>query len=149
MGNIILPMVKTFNFIKDLEGNIYCRLRPSSVEGVGVFAIRDIPKGTNPFQGCREVTGGSIPLRELMTQKTISEEVKQLVKDLYVVENGMVFFPHHSLNDVDIGFFVNHSDTPNLEVLKGGEEFIANRDIEKGEELFADYGTYGDRQNKF
>ena len=27
----------------------YCRLQPSSIHGIGVFAIRDIPRRTNPF----------------------------------------------------------------------------------------------------
>jgi len=34
--------------LKRLE-KVYCRLAPSSVHGVGIFAIKDIPKGINPF----------------------------------------------------------------------------------------------------
>jgi len=36
--------------IKNLENDIYCRIKPSKKHGVGVFAIRDIPKGINPFK---------------------------------------------------------------------------------------------------
>ena len=28
---------------------VYCKLAPSPIHGVGIFAIKDIPKGTNPF----------------------------------------------------------------------------------------------------
>lgn len=31
--------------------NIYTRLAPSKIHGVGVFAIKDIPKGKNVFSG--------------------------------------------------------------------------------------------------
>ena len=29
----------------------YCRIKPSKLHNVGVFAIRDIPKGIKPFPG--------------------------------------------------------------------------------------------------
>ena len=28
---------------------VYCRLAPSKVHGIGIFAIKEIPEGTNPF----------------------------------------------------------------------------------------------------
>ena len=36
--------------LEHLKNNIYCRLKPSKIHGVGVFAIRNIPKNTNPFK---------------------------------------------------------------------------------------------------
>ena len=36
------------DILKNLE-NTYCRIRTSKINGVGVFAIKDIPKGINPF----------------------------------------------------------------------------------------------------
>ena len=33
--------------IKNIEIDIYCRIKPSKKHGVGVFAIRDIPKSIN------------------------------------------------------------------------------------------------------
>ena len=130
------------DFIEDLEDNIYCRLQPSSVHGVGVFAIRDIPKGINMFGGCKKVRWSKVPLKKVFSKNTISDGVKELVKDLYVIDDDMVYFPDHGLNDVNISYFVNNSDNPNVNAIAGGEEFIANRDIKKGEELFVDYRTY-------
>ena len=34
--------------LKHLRENVYCRLAPSTVHGVGVFAVRDIPAGVDP-----------------------------------------------------------------------------------------------------
>lgn len=132
------------NFTKDLENNIYCRLQPSNVHGVGVFAIRDIPKDVDPFNGCRKVKWFKIPRREIMSNDKISDEVKKLAAELYAIKDGFLYFPSHSLNDVNISYFINHSDSPNLEVVREGEDFITKRYVEKGEELFADYRTYTD-----
>ncbi len=36
--------------IKHLKNDVYCRLGVSKISGIGVIAIKDIPKGTNPFR---------------------------------------------------------------------------------------------------
>ena len=38
--------------LKELGTNTYLMLKPSPIEGIGVFAIRDIPKG------CRDISAG-------------------------------------------------------------------------------------------
>lgn len=131
-------------FIRDLEKNIYCRLLPSSVHGVGVFAIRDIPKGTDPFEGCRPILWNFIPLTKVTDNADIADGAKKLAQDLYGIENGVMHYPNHGLNDVNISYFINHADAPNVDVVEFDEEigFIANRDIHEGEELYADYRTY-------
>ena len=48
---------ESINKRKRLLGNLkntYCRLKPSNIEGVGVFAIRDIPQGVNPLPESNE-----------------------------------------------------------------------------------------------
>ena len=132
------------DLIRDLEKNIYCRLKPSPVHGIGVFAIRDIPKGTDPFGGLYNTRWKKIPLRRIMADKKISPEVKGFARAFYAVEKGTVFFPNHSLNAIDISFFLNHSDAPNVGALAGGADFVALRDIKKWEELFSDHRTYSD-----
>ena len=36
----------------NLKNNVYCRISRSKIHGVGVIAIKDIPKGINPFKKC-------------------------------------------------------------------------------------------------
>ena len=36
--------------VKHLENDIYCRIGISTIHGVGVIVIKDIPKGVNPFK---------------------------------------------------------------------------------------------------
>ncbi len=130
------------SLIKDLENNIYCRLKVSSIQGIGIFAIRDIPKGVNPFLGFRETTYIEIPIEEVILNKRIPSEVKELITDLYVVQDGKISLPDHGLNEVDISYFLNHSNSPNMEAIEEGSAFIAKRDIKNGEELTSDYNTY-------
>ena len=132
--------------IKDLEENIYCRLKPSSVHGIGVFAIRDIPKGVNPFRGCRISALRKIKREEIMSNPHIIPEVKEYVSAIYPVYDGIIYMPAHGINAVDISYFLNHSDTPNLKVQERNDDFfIAARKIKEDEELFADYNMYNDK----
>ena len=133
-------------FLADLEKNVYCRLRQSSVHGIGVFAIRDIPRDTNPFAGARVEQWSAIPLALVMDDLRIVPEVKDVVRALYVTEDNALYFPDHGLNDVNISYFLNHSIAPNIRAKEqdGEFRFITLRKIKKEEELFVDYRTYSD-----
>jgi len=132
------------SLIRDLEEDVYCRLRPSTVSGVGVFAVRDIPKGTDPFKGFSSHGFVDIDQKLVFENPKIDPAVKELVNDIYAVSDGKLSMWEGGLNGLDIGFFVNHSKNPNLAAEEGGAVFIAMRDIKKGEELFADYRGYLD-----
>lgn len=134
------------DIIKDLENNIYCRIQPSTIHGVGVFAIKNITKGTNPFITYMNIDVVAVPEKEIMENKKIPDAVKEMIRAFYVVQNGMIYCDARSLNEVNIPYFLNHSTTPNLDAKEIDDEtnFTANRDIVPGEELTADYSTYSD-----
>lgn len=118
----------------------YCRLRPSRISGVGVFAVRDIPKGINPFRGPRPPKWTKFSASEL---KGLDESIMEMIRDFYAFEkNGTVFIPSIALNGIDMSFFVNDSKKPNLVTRDDGLTFIAKRRIRKGEELTVSYSTY-------
>jgi len=131
-------------FIQDLEKNIYCRIRPSKIEGIGVFAIRYIPKNTKISKTIRKTKFIGIDPKLVFSNPRIDRAVKQMVRDFFVVWKGKLYLPNFSLNEIDISFFINHSKKPNV-IDKNGEEFFALRDIKKGEELTADYRGYCDK----
>ena len=132
-------MEKKEVILKKLE-NTYCRLQPSMISGVGVFAIRDIPQGINPFQGAQEPEWIEFNVEEL---KNLDKEILQMIDDFNVIEkDSTVLIPDCALNGMDISFFVNNSDSPNLETNDGGFTFITAGKIKKGEELTASYETY-------
>ena len=139
-------MISKKDIIKDLEKNIYCRIQPSKIQGVGVFAIIDIPKGKNPFVTYTDVETIGIPKDEIMKNKKIPKPIKEMVNAFYVIQDGKIYCDARSLNEINITYFLNHSDNPNLNVKEiGGESvFTAKRKIKKGEELTSDYLKYSD-----
>jgi SET domain-containing protein len=133
--------------ILNLLKNTYCRLKPSKIEGVGVFAIRDILKNKNPFLGIINQKWVEFKLSEL---KGIDKEVLKMVDSFFVIEKDKtVYVPERGLNGIDMSFFVNNSEKPNLKIIGDGNEsalnFITTRKIKKGEELTVSYATYDDK----
>jgi len=126
--------------LKKLEGT-YCRLKPSLLHGVGVFAIRNIPANIDPFNTIKKQEWVEFNISEL---KYLGKEILKMIDDFYVIgKNGKVWINKDALNGMDISFFVNNnSKTPNLKTINDGGKFITIRSIKKGEELTVAYYTY-------
>jgi len=143
-----LNMIREDDLIDDLIHNIYCRLRPSSIHGIGVFAIRPIPKDTNPFVTLSSATKPqediAIPVQNILKNPQIPDVVKDLVTDFYAVSGGNMYFPPKSFNELSIAYCMNHSETPNVITHDGGNTFVTARQIEAGEEVFIDYGSFSE-----
>jgi hypothetical protein len=130
------------DFIKDLETAVYCRIGVSKIHGVGVIAIRPIPKGIDPMEEARDMTFNQVSSSEVFDNANITPEVKELVKAMCPENDGVLDIPPCSLNEIGVSFYLNHSKNPNMECDDEGN-FFALRDISPGEELTVDYGTYG------
>jgi SET domain-containing protein len=130
--------------LKELK-NTYCRLQPSAIEGVGVFAIRPIPAGTNPFK-VKKQKWIKFQLAEL---RGLDKQILKMVDDFFVIEkDGSVYIPDQAINGMNISFFLNNSKKPNVETIDDGETFRTLRDIKAGEELAVAYATYDYKYNK-
>lgn len=120
--------------------NTYCRLKGSKVSGVGVFAVRDIPKGKDVFPGQINEKWHKFKVSEL---KNLDSAVMEMVQDFFVVEkNETLTIPKSGLNGMDMSFYVNHSDKPNVKTIDNGFSFVSLRKIKKGEEILVSYKTY-------
>ena len=125
--------------LKELSNNTYIMIKPSPIEGIGVFAIRDIP------MGCREMfsKAGSheewitIPKKEI---EQLPAHAKQLIETYCLYDDENYFVPEYGFKKMDLVNFLNHADTPNIISINDGEFFEAVRDIKNGEELLIDYG---------
>jgi len=129
--------------IEDLRHGVYARVMPSPIGGVGVFAIRDIPAGIDPF-GEDDIEVEKISVSEIRNDPEIPDTVKKYAEDMCVVNGGYFYVPICGLNNINPGFFPNHSATPNMKTNDAGESFITLREIKIGEELMIDYNTYND-----
>jgi len=138
----MIKVLTAEEFVNDLRNNIYCRMRPSGTHGVGVFAVRDIPAGINPFFGVPDWGWLDIPREKIMDDPAIPQGVKDMVVAYFEEEDGVFQVPPHTMNLINITYFLNHSDTPNMEVHEENDTitFITSRLIKEGEELTGSYG---------
>lgn len=121
--------------------DVWCRLAVTA-HGVGVVAIRPIPKGTDPFKRC-DPFGDVLELSQAeLDASDAPKEAKQLVRDFCALQDGVYFVPDYGIDAIDKSYFLNHSDKPNMVTKDDGEVFVTARRIKKGEELVADYGEY-------
>ncbi len=128
------------SFLASLR-EVYCRLGVTK-HGVGVIAIRKIPKGTDPFKNADPMGDVlRIPKNEF-DAFAAPEEAKAMVRDFCALQNGVYYVPNYGIDALTKFYFLNHSKRPNLTTPDKGETFLAMRAISAGEELTADYGTY-------
>ncbi len=124
--------------LKELAASTYVMIKPSQLHGIGVFAIRDIPKGTkNIFS---KGVGDWIKVSKEEVE-ALPQHSKDLIENHCLFDEDYYFIPDYGFKLVDLVIYLNHSETPNVISLNDGEEFEAIRDIASGEELLVDYGT--------
>ena len=127
---------KTIEMLK----NTYCRLNPSKISGVGVFAIRNIPAKTELFKGQINQSWQRLKMEELTG---LNQEILKMIDDFFVIEkNATVSIPESGLNGMDMSFYVNHSENPNAKTIDDGFTFVSLRKIKKGEEITVSYSDY-------
>lgn len=133
------------HLLNHLQNDIYCRIKQSKIHGVGVFAIREIPKHTNPFLNCNKCK--YVPFTEKELQK-VPNEVRKMIDDFFGKYDSELYIPDIGLNAIDISFFLNQSKKPNLEAVENKEgfadSFITLRNVKKGEELTVNYSSFSE-----
>jgi SET domain-containing protein len=117
---------------------VYARIGRSRIHGVGVLAIRDIPRGTRLFRGEDE----RVVWVRLARIRRLPVELRRLYTDFGMAWGQRIGVPR-TLNMLSVGWYLNHSARPNTRCDEDGR-FYALRRIRKGEELTADYRTFSD-----
>ena len=125
------------------HAGVYARIGRSRIHGVGVVAIRDIPARTWVFAGEDERVVW-VPRAEV---RRLPRAFRQLYEDFGMLWGERVGVPR-TLNMLSVGWYLNHSNQPNVEADEDGR-FHALRRIRKGEELTADYRTFADERLVF
>ncbi len=109
-------------------------LKVSTVSGagVGVFALHDIARG---------VWLELFP-RGYTSRKLRAGELPEALRGYCTVKpNGILAAPRR-FNRMSIGWYLNHSSSPNAEWDDELGGYVAARDIAAGEELFIDYNLF-------
>lgn len=115
-------------------------VKSSSIHNKGVFAAKDIPKGTKIIEYVGDIVSkDESELRSDMTTKKNEKDASHGA--VYIFELNKKFDI-----DGDVSWntakYINHSCDPNCEVEFIGDHIwiVSIRDIKKGEELNYDYG---------
>ncbi len=130
-----------------LQNDIYCRLGVSKIAGIGVFAIKTIPKGVNPFKILSKDNDKIIELND-DDIKNLNKNVKKIVNDFFGQGDKIKKYDvlASGPNNINISYYLNHSNEPNLDIveIEGSNYlgFVANRIIKEGEELTINYSKY-------
>lgn len=127
----------------ELAGNTWVMIKPSPIEGIGVFALQDIPKGCRSMFSNANENEQWIPISKTEVA-ILPAHAKALIENYCLYDDENYFVPDYGFKKMDLVNFLNHSDTPNLISINDGEFFEALRDIPKGEELVIDYGEIVD-----
>ncbi len=111
-----------------------CIIKVSAISGIGVFATHDIPKDTQVF----------IAPSKPRTAK-ISDIPKEFLPYCVYLNDEECLCPER-FDRMEIGWFLNHSDHPNISRNKDGTVF-AIKDIQAGEEILIDYNQLNEPQH--
>ncbi len=107
-------------------------VKPSE-HGVGVFATHEIKKGAHLRLFGDEET---FDLRVLERKRS---EVPDVFRE-YCLDRGDTLYCPHDFGRMEIGWYLNHSKTPNATRDKD-YKWYALRDIQSGEEITIDYNS--------
>lgn len=116
---------------------VYCRIKPSEIHkgGVGVFAIKDIPKGVNPFNNSFMAQEAIIVNKNKI--KDLGPEILSLLHDQHPTSEQDKQIISNFPNQPIWSNYINYSNNPNIELMTNGE-WLTLREIKTGEELLED-----------
>jgi hypothetical protein len=133
-----------YDYIKDC---VFVKLKPSKISGIGVFAIKDIPKDTILFQTWEGETG-FYPISQNQLNE-LDDEVRRHIQDLFIyssdfpkdtniyvkLTNGCHWVYTNPYLFINSGYYENKSNVDK-------DSMNSLRFIKKGEELLSNYPRY-------
>src|SRR5450432_2445697 len=97
----------------------YCRLQPSKIHGIGVFAVRDIPKGRNPFNTIPKYANfGYVRITDDELD-ALTFKMSEAIRALFIPTDGAKHIPNYGLNVIRLNSYLNHSAKPNMRTTDG------------------------------
>jgi SET domain-containing protein len=127
------------HLLYELSRNSYIMIKPSPIDGIGVFALQQIPKGCRDMFSKPDNKIEYIPLSKMEVENLPSHS-KNLIETYCLFDADNYFVPVDGFKKMDLVNFINHSDAPNIISINDGDYFEAIKDIQPGEELLIDYG---------
>ena len=124
--------------LQQLQHETFVMPGKSNVHGIGVFAIRKIPKGTKNIFSSNSGEWIKVPIEEV---EKLPASSKNLIETYCLFDENCYYVPEYGFKMIDPVIFLNHSSHPNIISLNDGEQFEALIDIEAGIELLVNYSA--------
>lgn len=146
---IFMISKKLEKMINHLTNDLYCKLGVSKIHGIGVIAMKDIPKGVNPFESISKKLSNNTTI-DIPNNifNTLSNTIKKYILDFCHKDSDEIYIsvPSQGFNNLDISWYLNHSSKNNMNIIYDDNHayniFITNRKIKKGEELTINYNKF-------
>lgn len=127
--------------LKELSDETFITLKPSPVHGIGVFALRDIPKGCKTLFSRNVGEWIRVPITDI---DQLPDQTRNMVETYCLYDETHYYLPDYGFKVMDLVNYLNHSSTPNVISVNDGEYFESLREIKEGEELLVNYGEIVD-----
>jgi SET domain-containing protein len=124
--------------IQLLQQETVVGLKASTIHGIGVFALVDIPKGCKTMFSKGMGEWLKLTYEEV---KKLPQQSVDLIENFCLYDEEGYFVPEYGFKLMDLVVYLNHSDAPNIISVDEGAYFETLQDIKAGEELLVDYGT--------
>ena len=89
--------------LEHLQEEVYCRLGISKVHGIGVFAIRSIPKGVKPLVSLLKIKEFDFSKKDI---KKIPASVRKEVEVFCYYDSKKYLIPSIGLNSMNMAFYI-------------------------------------------
>lgn len=125
------------HILDSIKNESYVHLKPSKVcNGVGVFALRLIPKDTVLFADV-------IPDKDFARWDQLDDIPTEVVAYLNSMCNTSKegLYLSQTVNNINVSYYVNHSTYPNVFHKKDTDRYITLRDVQEGEEILCTYDS--------
>lgn len=126
------------NIINHLNKNIFFKLKPSKIHGIGLFAIQDIPTGTIIINNLQKINGIYLTKEE---SKQLNPEILNLCEQYFSDNKQDEFFiptdPNYISTFYLSKYFINHTQHGNCHNQDGN--IITIKPIKKNQEITLNY----------
>lgn len=122
------------HLIAEAHNDIYCKLAPSPIHGVGVFALKDIPIYTVIFR----VNPKTITVESKFLNR-IHTNVAHYYNSMLLSTADTIEIPEMGMGVIPTSYYLNHSEESNAKIDIENKLIVAKKNIYEGEEVTINY----------
>lgn len=156
LNNYYLTKILQTLMAEHIQNDVVTRLSVRTLENgtqiIGVYAIRDIPADVFPFKTLLGHCFAEEPIIEVPKHSSELQDARAFLDEFFL---GDTTYPLPVLgpNSINVSYFMNHSDTPNIRLVRIPEctysIYQTSRAIQRGEELTINYNDFESKKFPF